>query len=667
MKIMPSPSIHHFLARVGICLIVATLIVGIAGCGEGDPENGNYYNLTIASTYGGSVTTPGESESWYAANTTVELVAESDDHHQFVNWAGDVSNIADVYAPATNVTMNDHYFITANFEPDEGWYYLTIDSTYGGSVIEPGEGYFAYAANTTIDLVAKPDEHCHFVNWTGNVDTIADVDAAATNITMFESYCITANFGPFAGGSGTAEDPYQIADWYQLDSVRDYPSSHFILINDLDSTTAGYTKLASPTANGGKGWAPIGRVLDPFTWSFDGQGYKIRDLYINRPLENYVGLFGIIGEGWQIEEIGVVDVTVLGQAYVGGLVGGNYLGIVSNCYATGIVHGSDHVGGLVGFSYEGTVSNSYYTGSVTGDSFVGGLVGDNWGGTVSNSYSIDSVSGRNRVGGLVGQSYDGTISNSHSTGSVTGIEDVGGLVGWHADIVRNSYSSCNVTGIEDVGGLVGDNYIPSTISNSYSTGSVTGDSFVGGLVGDNDHGTVSNSYSTGDVTGGWRVGGLVGENSQASVSNSYSTGSVSGNSLVGGLAGWTHDSTVSNSYSTGSVTGNENVGGLAGGIHLSTVSNSYSSGSVYGSIYVGGLVGRNWYSTVSNSFWDTQTSGQSSSDGGTGKTTAQMKSIATFSGAAWDITEVGGPGEHNPTYIWNIVDAVTYPFLSWQS
>ena len=85
-----------------------------------------------------------------------------------------------------------------------------------------------------------------------------------------------------------------------------------------------------------------------------------------------------------------------------------------------------------------------------------------------------------------------------------------------------------------------------------------------------------------------------------------------------------------------------------------------------GDVNVGGLVGWNQEGTVSNSFWDTETSGQATSDGGTGKTTAEMKDIATFSGAAWDIYAVGGPSERDPAHIWNIVDDETYPFLSWQ-
>jgi hypothetical protein len=94
------------------------------------------------------------------------------------------------------------------------------------------------------------------------------------------------------------------------------------------------------------------------------------------------------------------------------------------------------------------------------------------------------------------------------------------------------------------------------------------------------------------------------------------------------------------------------------------VSNSYSTGSVTGNELVGGLAGEN-RGTVSKSFWDTETSGQATSAGGTGKTTAEMKTIATFSGAGWNIIAVA-LNETNPAYIWNIVDDVTYPFLSWQ-
>jgi len=152
------------------------------------------YSLTISSTPGGSVTTPGEGMFIYDAEMVVELIAEPDEHYQFVEWTGDVDTIADVYNAETNITMNDSYSITANFELEPSWYSLTISSTPGGSVTTPGDGTSIHAASTVVDLVAEPGEGYQFMEWTGNVGTVADVNAAATSITMNDSYSITANF-----------------------------------------------------------------------------------------------------------------------------------------------------------------------------------------------------------------------------------------------------------------------------------------------------------------------------------------------------------------------------------------------------------------------------------------------------------------------------------------
>jgi hypothetical protein len=154
----------------------------------------NWYSLTTSSTTGGLVTEPGEGTSVYGASTVVDLVAEPGEHYHFVEWTGDVGTIGNSTAAATNITMNDSYSITANFELDAGWYSLIISSTEGGSVTEPGEGAFVYSNSTVVDLVAEPDEEYQFVKWTGNVDTITDVYAASTTITMNASYSITATF-----------------------------------------------------------------------------------------------------------------------------------------------------------------------------------------------------------------------------------------------------------------------------------------------------------------------------------------------------------------------------------------------------------------------------------------------------------------------------------------
>jgi hypothetical protein len=265
-------------------------------------------------------------------------------------------------------------------------------------------------------------------------------------------------------GCNTPSAGVEIRDWHDLDAVRNNLDGQFLLMNDLDSTTAGYTELASPTANQGKGWRPIGIWPNPFIGSFDGQGFEIRDLFIDREGEDNVGLFSFVDTGASIVGIAVMNATVTGELYVGGLVGHNHDGSLSNCHSTGNVAGHTHVGGLVGES----------------------------GGIVSNTYSAASVSGSFEVGGLIGQNH-GTVSKSYSTGTTTGYEYVGGLVGWnHEGTVSNSYSSARVDGESLVGGLVGHNR--ASVSNCYSTGNVTGYEDVGGMVGRNYEGTVSNSF-----------------------------------------------------------------------------------------------------------------------------------------------------------------------------
>jgi hypothetical protein len=283
-------------------------------------------------------------------------------------------------------------------------------------------------------------------------------------------------------------------------------------------------------------------------------------------------------------------------------------------------------------------------------------------GVIKNAGVVNAyVVGQYCVGGLVGINW-GSVSNSHSDGTVSGSDQVGCLAGGNGGSVSDSYSTGMVNGDRHVGGLVGATTGP--VSNSHFTGSVSGESRIGGLVGGMSGSTVSNSYFTGSVSGSSdQVGGLVGYN-YGTVSKSYSNGSVTGDSYTGGLVGFSRD-TVNDCYSSANVTGRWLAGGLVGQ-NRGTVSRCYSAGSVAGDVDIGGLVGRNYEGTVSTSFWDTETSGQSTSDGGTGRTTAEMQGIATFSGAMWNIIEVADPDSRNPSYVWNIVDNITYPFLSWQ-
>jgi len=335
-------------------------------------------------------------------------------------------------------------------------------------------------------------------------------------LTVFLVSILAAGVSAFAGGDGSVVNPYQITTCTELQAMNTHLNANYVLANDIAcSDTINW--------NSGAGFVPIGW----FTGTFDGKGYKITSLVINRPLESNVGLFSVITASAKIKNVGLVDVIITGNQPVGGLVGFNYNGEITDSYSTGSVIGNGDVGGLVGQN-GGKITSSHTTGSVQSNSYysnVGGLVGINY---------IN--------GNIVGP---GTITDSYSTGSVSGgpyTFNIGGLVGWnYFGTITSSYATGSVSGSQNVGGLVGDNY-RGTITNSYATGSVSGglQGGSGGLVGTND-GTITNSYATGSVSGSGSVslGGLVGKNNGATAINSYWNTETSGRPTSAGGTGET--------------------------------------------------------------------------------------------------------------------------------
>ena len=244
-----------------------------------------------------------------------------------------------------------------------------------------------------------------------------------------------------------------------------------------------------------RGWRPIGNSAKPFNAIFNGNGYTISNLAINRDDTNYVGLFGSMTSAAKIVATELLNVQVSGRSLVGGLVANNDGGTIEHSYVSGNVAGSDIlVGGLVG-SHRGYINNSYARGTVLGNQSVGGLAGASYrtASTIINSYALNNVEGRTFVGGLMGANV-GSLSNSYSDGMVKGIIDVGGLVGLNVGNIDNSYANSDVSDVSIasvVGGLVGENR--EAVKNSYSSGEVDGQDSVGGLVGINS-GSVSGSY-----------------------------------------------------------------------------------------------------------------------------------------------------------------------------
>ena len=490
----------------------------------------------------------------------------------------------------------------------------------GGVTVNPPSADGTYAPGTVVTLTAAPNAaNDVFFRWAG----AAPADSQTVTVVMDIHRSVTAAFL-------ARIEIHALADLAKIGNDPAYPLSDvlYVLMADIDASATATWNDAGTTTDVLEGFKPIGDGSAPFTGVFDGNGHTIRGLVINRPDVDYVGLFGYVGLGGQVRNLGVVGGTVTGAENVGALVGYNYYGTISNCHATAAITGSYNVGGLIGYNDSGTTSTCHADGAVTGAAdYVGGLIGVNRS-VVSNCYASGAVTGSSYVGGLVGYTFCGTVSNCFATGAVAGTgEDVGGLVGHNeSGKVLQCYATGAVTGAGNgVGGLIGNTY-SGRVSSCYTTGTITGVSNVGGLVGYNDSTRVSRCYATGAITGtGDNVGGLIGDNYSGSVSTCYASGAVAGSSYIGGLIGY----------------------------HLSydNVWICYATGTVTGTSGVGGLMGYSQYDIVYGSYWDTQTTGQSTSaGGGIGKTTAEMKQQATF--ADWDFASV-----------WGIVENVTYPFL----
>ncbi len=372
---------------------------------------------------------------------------------------------------------------------------------------------------------------------------------------------------------------------YELDANLDF---------DADGSYANPTvNKPAWTDTTGAGWMPIRDSSYPFAATFEGNGYTISNLFINRSSTDYTGLFGYVSSGGGIRNLGVVGVDVTGRRQVGGLAGRNN-GTITASYATGVVSGSDNrVGGLVGYNDGGgSITGSYATGGVSGVFIIGGLSGGN-NGSITGSYATGVVSGSvDYVGGLAGLN-NGSITGSYATGVVSGASIIGGLAGVNNGSITGSYATGGASGSGIwVGGLAGLNW--GGITGSYATGGAIGSAdysvkYVGGLVGGNN-GNIIGSYATGGVSGTSVIGGLSGYNGRTGrITGSYATGGVSGVFIIGGLSGYNgRGGSITASYATGGVSG---------------------SGS-----RVGGLVGAN-LGTITASYFDTYTSGLSAATG----------------------------------------------------
>ncbi len=267
-----------------------------------------------------------------------------------------------------------------------------------------------------------------------------------------------------------------------------------------------------------EGWEPIAN----FSAIFDGNGFAIRALYVNRPSSDEVALFSHIrSSSALLNQMNLEEVWVRGKSYVAGLVAQQVEGArITNSRVSGTIIGyGDFVGGLVGHQDASSIDHCSSTASVTvenlhGNLFqaVGGLVGSQRNAHITNSYATGDVvafSPSEAIGGLVGLEAHSDITNSYATSNVQGNRDVGGLVGIQQDSsVVNAYATGHVVAwLNNAGGLVGYKSfmgVDAVIKNSYATGLVEADgSLQGGLVAETIMGSkrILNSYWDKTTTG----------------------------------------------------------------------------------------------------------------------------------------------------------------------
>jgi len=328
---------------------------------------------------------------------------------------------------------------------DAGWNFVDTWQMYGypvlrwqGHILEVhngiGSGLYSLGEDITIESL-RPDLFV-FTGWTVEpteyTNNFEDISSSTTTFTMPDTNVfITAFLDCYSGGTGIESDPYLIATKEDLLTLGDCPqhyNKHFKMISDIDLSGTNFTKaIIAPNIDYSMYWRSQGTK---FTGTFDGNSNTIINLSIDGGSTNsYIGLFGFIGTGSEIKNLGIVDCNVSGRGYVGGLCGNN-AGTIFTCYSTGSVNGG--------------VSGSY----------VGGLCGGNSGGTILSCYSTGAVTGRSRVGGFCGYNVSGSISSCYSSGVVSADYGAGGLCGVNSGTINSGFWDTETSGQpESAGGI----------------------------------------------------------------------------------------------------------------------------------------------------------------------------------------------------------------------
>jgi filamentous hemagglutinin family protein len=459
--------------------------------GDGGTVSTQGSNVKVAD--GTVVTTlalaPGQTGSWSLnANDLTVAASNGDISGTTIDSALAVSNVAlTASSGGAAGTGNVNVKEAVSWSTDNR---LTLTATnninVGADVNATGAGAgITFASNTAVPGSGDtPSGTGKLIMATGSAVYLPNVSSASTTALSIDGLAYTVINTLGASNSNSASD---------LQGMSGNLGGRYALGSDIDASD-------TQNWNNGAGFAPVGAAGASFSGVFDGLGHKVNDLTINRPLQDYVGLFGRADSGAVVKNVSLVGGSIVGNNYVGALAGW-ITGTTSASSATQAVTGAgDYVGGLVGWS-TGPISDSFATGAVAGaGSYVGGLVGMITG-PLSCTYATGNVSGDGSYfGGLAGW-VTGDINTSYATGTVvTQGSQVGGMAGWVTGNTSNSYATGSVTTVgSQAGGLIGWN--TGDVSKSYATGSVQGATNFGGIIGQHLAGTVTNSFWDNQASG----------------------------------------------------------------------------------------------------------------------------------------------------------------------
>lgn len=428
----------------------------------------------------------------------------------------------------------------------------------------------------------------------------------------------------FSGaGSGASNNPYQITNADELAEMANFlgekrKGTCFKLMNDIDLTNWIVEKGQD------EGWIPLGSSSSPFMGNFDGNGYSIKGMVINRPDMDNVGFWGFIWNA-SISNLIIKESSITARQNVGGIAGHSYSSTITNCTYSGEVCGSsNNIGGIIGYSQLPTtcISCKHY-GSINGNNNIGGIIGN--------------------LEGTSTQSKDASVSSCCNYGNIVGLQNTGGIIGRSFLENHSTYTEMAGHYFHSVSNHA------TTICQCVSIGNVNGTNYVGGLLG---------AEETDSTTGA----------SHVDITECYAKGAISGTNSVGGIAGIKYvRGVISNCYSNVSINGTSKLGGIAGEIHNSTISSSCAIvTTISGTDNFGRICGYNKGSSVlkqsnlalSECIIESDENIIPTEDddlNGTGVSLDVFQLSGTYSELGWNLTD-----------IWTINNGLSFPYLAWE-